>query len=350
MDARPAAAPHGLTITTGELAAILGAELAGPSDLRLDRVDTIEHAGPTTLTFVRDARHAARFLASGAGAALVARAAAQGISPGPSRAVLVVDDPDLALIALLSKIAPPPSRPSGISPHARVDPTARLAESVSLGPGAAVGPGSAIGPNTILHANVTVGAGVTLGTACELHPGVVIQDRCTLADRVVIHPNAVIGADGFGYRPDPAGRGLVKIPHAGNVVIESDVEIGAGTTIDRGKFGPTLIGAGTKIDNLVQIGHNCRIGRACIICGCSALAGSVTLGDGVTLAGGVGIADGRTVGSRATVGARSGLMDDVPPGETWVGYPARPARQSMRLYSALDKLPDLIRAFNRGSE
>ncbi|MBN8646120.1 MAG: UDP-3-O-(3-hydroxymyristoyl)glucosamine N-acyltransferase [Planctomycetes bacterium] len=335
--------------TSEQLAQRLGAELRGPGDVPLSRLDSLEDADALAVSFVREARHAPRWAASRCGAVLVSRRAYQeaaavfddGAAAG--RTVLMVPDADLAMIDLLAELgaslAPPPPTPGPVS----VDPTARIHPGAVLGAFCTVGPGCEVAPGAILHARVSLGASVRIGPGTVLHPGVVVQDRSVIGAGCTLHPGVVIGADGFGYRPAPGGKGILKIPHIGNVVIEDAVEIGANTTIDRAKFGSTRVGAMTKIDNLVQVGHNCRIGRACLICGCCALAGSATLEDGVTLAGGVGVADGRTIGRGATVGGRSGVMDDIPAGETWVGYPARPARQTMRLVATLDQLPDTLR-------
>lgn len=330
--------------TTGQLAELLGAELVGRDDIRVTRLDSLDNGDPSTLAFIRDEKYAAIWARSAAGAAVVSR----GIEPAghdpSSRSLLIVDDADRALIALLEKITPAHVPPApGIHATAAVDPSATIGADVRLGPGVAIGPDSVIGDGTVLHANVVVGAGVTIGRGCDLRAGVVIEDRCLVGDGVTIHPNAVVGADGFGYRPAPGGKGLIKIPHAGAVEVHDGVEIGAGAMIDRGKFGNTVIGAGAKIDNLVQIGHNCRIGRCCIICGSCGIAGSVTIGDGAVLGGGVGVRDNVTIGAGAQIGARSGVMDDIPPGEIWVGYPARPAKETMRIVAATGRLPKLMK-------
>lgn len=338
--------------TTGELAEMLGAQLVGPADLRLHRVDSLEKADRATLAFIRDGKYAALWERSEAGAAIISRGVeAPGHDPS-RRALLVVEDADRALIALLELVTPPHVGPeAGVHCTASIDPSAELGEGVRIGPGVAVGPGSVIGDGTILHANVVIGANVTIGRRCDFRAGVVIEDRCVIGNNVAIHPNAVIGADGFGYRPARNGMGLVKIPHAGAVEVHDDVEIGAGATIDRGKFGNTIIGAGAKIDNLVQIGHNCRIGRACVICGACGIAGSVTIGDGAVLGGGVGVRDNITIGAGAQIGARSGVMDDIPAGEIWVGYPARPAKETMRIVAATGRLPKLMKQLRaRGIE
>ena len=334
--------------TTGELARALAAELIGPDDLRLTRLDTLDRADRATLAFIRDEKYAQRWASSDAGAAIVSR----GITPvghdPQRRALLIVGDADQALITLLETIAPSHVAPEvGVHPSAVIDPTARIGRDARIGPGVVIGPGSSVGEGSILHANAVLGAAVTIGRACDLRAGVVVEDRCRLGDGVIIHPNAVVGADGFGYRPDPEGRGLVKIPHAGHVEIGDGVEIGAGAMIDRGKFGATIIGAGAKIDNLVQIAHNCRVGRSCVICGSCGIAGSVTIGDGALLGGGVGVKDNITIGAGAQIGARSGVMDDIPDGEVWVGYPARPAKETMRIIAAMLRLPKLMKQLRR---
>ncbi|TVQ32870.1 MAG: UDP-3-O-(3-hydroxymyristoyl)glucosamine N-acyltransferase [Phycisphaeraceae bacterium] len=343
---------NAIALTTGEMAERLGAELVGPADLTITRLDSLDRADEATLTFIRDARNASRWSASRAGAAIVTRGVELDATDDEARrALLYVEDADLALIGVLELFAPAHVRPAERHPSAAVDATAHVDPGAFLGPGVAVGPRTRIEAGAALHANVTLGADVVIGAGSDIRAGVVIEDRCVIGRRVIIHPNAVIGADGFGYRPAPkgdnGGPGLLKIPHAGAVEIGDDVEIGSCTTIDRGKFGSTVIGAGTKIDNLVQIGHNCRIGRCCIICGAAGVSGSVTIGDGATLGGGVGIKDNLTIGAGASIGARAALMDDVPPGEAWAGYPAAPIRETMRIVAATRRLPDLLKRLSR---
>jgi UDP-3-O-[3-hydroxymyristoyl] glucosamine N-acyltransferase len=190
-------------------------------------------------------------------------------------------------------------------------------------------------------ASVTIGAAAAVGRGTVLHPGVVMGERCRVGAGCILHGGVIIGADGFGYRPSE--RGPVKVPHIGNVEIGNAVEIGANSCIDRAKFGSTTIGDGTKIDNLVQIAHNCRIGRGCLICGVTGMAGSVTLGDGVIVGGHVGIADNLTIGDRAVIAAKSGVICNVPAGETWWGFPAAPARSAARCYAIHRDLPNLIK-------
>jgi UDP-3-O-[3-hydroxymyristoyl] glucosamine N-acyltransferase len=340
---------QGPSLTTGEIAAFLGADLLGPGDLRLDDFGPLPTAGPTSLSFVRTPAYARQWASSRAGATLVTRevfhapdAAAMQKPPG-GRAVLVVDDADQALILLLEQAQRQPFRPTDVHARSDVDPSAELRDGVTVGAFASVGPDSKIGPGTVVHSGVRIGAGVEIGAQCELFPNVVIYDGCVLGDGVILHSGVIIGADGFGYRPSPDGPGVIKIPHVGNVVIGDAVEIGANSCVDRGKLGATRIGDGTKLDNLVQIGHNCTIGRCCIICGCARLAGSTSVGDGVTFAGGAGVADNLTVGDGATIAAYGGVMHNVPPGETWAGFPAEPHRSWVRRLRMERQLMEIIK-------
>jgi UDP-3-O-[3-hydroxymyristoyl] glucosamine N-acyltransferase len=228
-----------------------------------------------------------------------------------------------------------------------VDPSATVSAEALIGPGCVVGAHAAIDAGAVLIGQCWVGSEARVGQKTVLHPGVRLLDRCRVGSHCIIHANVVIGADGFGFHPSPDGRGLMKVPHVGDVVIDDHVEIGANSCIDRAKFGSTSIGAGTKIDNLVQIGHNTRIGRACIICGQAGLSGSVTVGDGVMIGGGVGIADNLTIGSGAKIGARSGVGGNIAAGESYFGYPAEPASQWRRNYSAYRALGRMLPQLRR---
>ena len=224
-----------------------------------------------------------------------------------------------------------------------------IAESATIGSGVAVGPycvigrDVTIGDGTALHGRVSIMDRCTVGSACELFPGVVLREDSQVGEQTMIHANAVIGSDGFGYTPSADGRQIIKIPHLCGVTIGAYVEIGAGTCIDRGKFSPTTIGDGTKIDNMCQIGHNARIGRGCLIAGQAGLAGSVTIGDGVQLGGNVGVRDNVSIGDGAQIAAYAAVMEDVPAGAAYGGYPAQEIRQALREVAAVRKLPDLIK-------
>jgi UDP-3-O-[3-hydroxymyristoyl] glucosamine N-acyltransferase len=222
---------------------------------------------------------------------------------------------------------------------------AQLAEDVTIGPHVVIGAGARIGAGTRLDAHVVVGEGVEIGTECHLFPGVTLYPGTVLGDRVRVHAGVRLGSDGFGY----VFRGGVheKIPQVGRCIVESDVEIGANTTIDRGSIDDTVIGAGTKIDNLVQIGHNVRVGRLCIVMSQVGIAGSTHVEDGCILAGQAGIGGHVTIGRGARVGGQAGVFGDIPAGETWSGYPARPHREAMRAQAALFKLSPLVRRIQR---
>jgi len=202
-----------------------------------------------------------------------------------------------------------------------------------------------VGAGAVLHAHVTALDDATIGEGSVLWPGVVVRERCVVGRRCVLEPHAVLGADGFGYRADTTGPAprIVKVPHLGHVVLGDEVELGAGTTIDRGKFGATTVGDGTKIDNQCQIGHNCRIGRMVMISGCTAVAGSVDIGDGVLIGGGSRFKDHLTVGAGARIAGASTINDNVPPGARWAGYPAKDARTTFREFAAVRQLPALVK-------
>jgi UDP-3-O-[3-hydroxymyristoyl] glucosamine N-acyltransferase len=334
--------------TTGSLAKVLDAELVGPAHLTVDHLETIERGGAGALTFIRSRAFAAEWAGSRATAALVTRGIDVPGHDATSRALLIVSDADHAMIRMLELFAPAPVHPGpGVHPSAVVHPDAKIDPSASIGPCCVVWGGAQIGADAVLVSGACVGAGAVVGRGTVVHAGVVIGERCIIGAGCILHPGVVVGADGFGYRPAADGRGVVKIPHIGTVEIGDLVEIGANSCIDRAKFGATIIGAGTKIDNLVQIAHNCRIGRACIICGKCALAGSVVLGDGVVLGGNTNVADNLSIGARARVAANGGVMNDIPAGETWLGLPAMPVAEGTRNYATFRNLAELARTVRR---
>lgn len=319
------------SFTSGSLAQRLGAELVGNPQLVVARLEVIERAGPDTLTFVRDKSFANHWASSKSPCALISRKVPTPEFDRASRALLIVDDADLALNAVLDMFATPPEKIApGIHPTSVIDPSATLGAGVHIGPACVIAARAKIGDGTILKAGVYIGEDVSIGRSCLMHAHVSILERCTVGDGCHFFPGVVIGADGFGFRPSPDGRGVVKIPHIGNVEIGAGVEIGANSCVDRAKFGSTILGAGCKLDNLVQIGHGCRIGRSCLFAAGVAMGGSCVIGDGVMVGGQVGFADGRTVGPGARIGAQSGVMDNVPAGESWLGTPAMLAVNTLR--------------------
>jgi UDP-3-O-[3-hydroxymyristoyl] glucosamine N-acyltransferase len=325
---------------------LLGAELVGPATITIDRVDALERGAAGSLTFIRSGKYLKDWSSSKASAAVVSKDVPLGDALTEAseamrepRALLIVPDADLAIVRVLDVFSARPVQPKpGVHPLAFVDASATVSPLACIGPSCTVGAGAVIGDHTTLVANVHVGQHAKIGARCTLHPQVSVLERCCIGNDTVLHSGVVIGADGFGYRPRADGRGLVKIPHIGDVVVGDEVEIGANSCVDRAKFGSTVIGNGTKIDNLVQIGHGCRIGRSCVICGHVGISGSVVVGDGVVIGGKVGIADNIEIGSGVKIAAFSGVMNNVPAGATWMGQPAGPAGEWRRTYATLRKL------------
>lgn len=325
------------------MSAKVSGTLVGDVSVVISGIEQIEIAGSNQLTFIGGKKYIPLWENSKASAALVNEEL--DIMPGPGRALIRVRNADLAMAEVLALFKlPTPSAAPGIHPRAIVDATAVIGDGASIGAGCFVGPNVQIGAGTILYPNVTVLDGTVIGAQCILWSGVVIRDRCRIGNGCILQIGVSIGGDGFGYCPSSDGRSLVKIPHIGSVVLGDGVEIGANSCVDRGKFSATTIGAGTKIDNLVQIGHNCQIGRCCVIAACTGVAGSVTMGDGVMVGGCVAIKDHTTIGRGARIGGGSGVAADVAAGQTVVGYPADDQRQAMRQWAAIRKLPDLIRS------
>lgn len=326
------------SLSAAEIAELAGASLRDGDDgeRRIDSIAALDLAGPRDIAFVGSAKYAGHLAFLRAGICLVtARFAAQV----PARTVaLIAADPYRAFVAVAQRLFPEAMRPSfGVASEdvpagAYVHTTARLEPEVHVEPGAVVGPDAEIGTGTVIAPGVVIGPSVRIGRYCAIGAGASIT-HAMIGDHVTVHAGCRIGQDGFGYIPSPAGH--AKVPQVGRVIIQDRVEIGANTTIDRGGARDTVIGEGTKIDNLVQIGHNVSIGRHCLIVGQCGLSGSVTLEDYVVLGGQVGIADHLTVGEGAQVGAKSGVMHNIPAGERWLGAPAMPARDFMRQVARL---------------
>ena len=320
----------------------IGGTLTGNPAILITGVEQVSEATESQLTFIGQKKYVKLWHQSSASAAIVKESL--DIEPGQERALVSVADPDLALAQVLKMFEPEPPRcEAGIHSTAVVDSTAIIGATAAIGAGCYIGPGVVIGTGTKLYPNVTVLDDTRIGSQTVIWSGTVIRERCSIGNCCIIHPNVTIGSDGFGYRPSPDGRGLVKIPQIGTVEIGDGVEIGAGSCVDRGKFSATSIGDGTKIDNLVQIAHNCRLGRSCVMAGQSGLAGSVTLGDGVMMGGRAIVNDHVTVGAGARIGGNAGVVSDVAPGKTVLGLPADDHRQTLRLWAAQKQLPDLIK-------
>ena len=332
--------------TTEQINQAVNGSLNGSPTIMITGVEQISEATTNQLTFIREKKYIKLWDQSRASAAIVNDSL--DIEPGENRALVRVADADLALASALQLFEPePPKCEPGIHSTAVVDQTAEIGEGATIGAGCYIGPRVVIGVNTKLYPNVTVLDDSSIGSQTIIWSGTVIRERCRIGNYCIIHPNVTIGADGFGYRPSPDGRSLVKIPQIGTVEIGDDVEIGAGSCVDRGKFSATSIGDGTKIDNLVQIAHNCKLGRSCVMAGQSSLAGSVTIGDGVIMGGRAGVKDHVTVGAGAKLGLGAGVISDVAPGKTLLGSPANDYRQTLRLWAAQKQLPDLIKQMKK---
>lgn len=320
-----------------EINEILKGELIGHTTEQIEGPEQVERAKSSHITFIGSSKYVKLWKSSKASAAIVNENLS--IEPGDNRALIKVDNADLAMAKLLELFNPElPEFDIDIHPSAIIDPTVSLGKNCKIGAGCYIGKNVVLGDSVILFANVTIFDDTIIGNNTTVWSGTIIRERSEIGNNCIFHTNVSIGADGFGYRPSSDGRGLVKIPHIGNVIIGNDVEIGASSTVDRGKFSATIIGDGCKIDNLVQIAHNCVLGRSCIMAGSSGLAGSVTLGDGVMIGGGSCIKDHLTLHSGAIVGGGSGVMKDVQAGVSVVGYPAQESREMFKQWIALRKL------------
>jgi len=327
--------------TLREIAEWTGAKIAGEAaaETRVRDVAALDAAGPGDLTFLDNPRYLPQLKISRAVAAFV-QPRYRADTPA-SCVALITAQPYRAMAQAMARLFPSAARPEsgfderGVSAAAHVHPSARLEANVIVDPGAVIGPEAEIGAGTVIGANAVIGPRVRIGRDGAVGPGATIH--CALiGDRVIIHPGVHIGQDGFGFAMGP--RGHLKVPQIGRVVIQDGVEIGAGSTIDRGANRDTIIGEGTKIDNLVQIGHNVVVGRHCVIVSQAGISGSCVIEDFVALGGQAGIAGHLRIGAGAQVGAASGVMNDVPAGQRWFGLPAQPAREHFRAIAALRKL------------
>ena len=333
----------GIVLTADVIATAVGGQLVGDPAARVRGIAPLDRAQTEELSFLSSPKYASLFADSRAGVVLVTPELVE--SPGAARARIVVEKPHDALLSLIPKFYLTPTAEPGIHPTAVIGRGARLATHVTIGPYAVIGDGARIDDEAVIDAHVVVGAGVSVGARSHLYPNVTAYRGAVIGQRVIVHAGARLGSDGFGY-VFRGGR-HDKIPHVGRCIIEDDVEIGANTTIDRGSIDDTVIGAGTKIDNLVHIAHNCRIGRLCLIMAQVGIAGSVRVEDGCIIAGQVGVSGHHTIGQGATLAAQAGVFGDIPAGETWSGYPARPHKEALRAQATLFRLAPLMRQLEK---
>ena len=336
-----------MVATVEQLAALVRGRLVGDGSVSIRSARPVAEAGPGDITFIESERYAKLLRSSPASAAIVGPHFNHNRpSIKDDLAVIEVDDPISAFVAVRNHLSgEQPPRWTGIHPQACVAATARMGTNVAVYPFVFVGENAEIGDGTTLFPGVVIGEGCRIGQECTIHPNAVLYPDVVLNDRVEIHAGTVLGGDGFGYR-QVSGR-HVKIPHTGGLEVGSDVEIGANCAIDRATFEATRIGEGTKIDNLVMIGHNNQIGRHNLLCGQVGIAGSCTTGDNVVMAGQAGIKDKTQIGDGVIVGAQAGVHRNIPSGQQVLGSPAIPVREQRRIFQMIARLPEMHRQFRQ---
>lgn len=331
------------TITAAAIADLVAGELEGDGQTVVSGVAPLDRAEPHHLSILANAKYVPMLAASRAGVVLIDPQFRD--APGNPRARILVSQPLEKLLAVLPKLYAEHKPAPGVAPSARIGRNVSLGERVTIGEHVVLEPGVRLGDGVVIGAGCVVGAGSTIGASSRLWPGVTVYPGANIGARVTLHSGARIGCDGFGYVFRNGAHN--KIPHVGGCIIGDDVEIGANTTVDRGSIDDTVIGAGTKIDNLVQIAHNVRIGERCLIIAQVGIAGSAVIEDNCIIAGQAGLGGHITIGKGARIAGQAGVFGDVPPGESWSGYPARPHRESLRATGALFKLAGMMRRLEK---
>ena len=325
-----------MSFTAAEIANHVGGSVIGDAKLVLRGFAPADRAKAGDLTFAENENYFARAEQSAASAILI-----DGAFVSPRKTVIRVPNARVAFAKVLPLFFPEPTFAAAVHSTALIASSAQIDPTAHIGPYCVISENVRIGPRCVLQAGNYIGPNCRLGEDVCLFANVVLYPGIEIGNRVRVHSSTVIGADGFGYVLD--GGSHRKVPQIGNVIIRDDVEIGANVTIDRGALGPTIIGKGSKIDNLVQIGHNVNMGEHCLVVSQSGIAGSTKLGNYVILGGQVGVAGHLKIGNRVSIAGQSGVMHDIADGETWFGYPAQPDRQTKRQIIALQQLPELIR-------
>ncbi|MEQ1638097.1 MAG: UDP-3-O-(3-hydroxymyristoyl)glucosamine N-acyltransferase [Methylococcales bacterium] len=330
-----------MSLTIQELASVCDAiTIQGNAQTVITGVADIKGADSQQLTVLSDTRYA-QYLPNCQAAACIVKENVLPESIPQTLTLLVCSDPEISFIKAVNALHPTQKYPAFIAPQTAIAESVQLSNSVYIAAFVTIGENSVIGEDSVILSGVSIGNNVKIGRNCCLHPQVVIYDHTEIGDNVTIHAGSVIGADGFGYKNRKEQH--IKVPHVGNVIIHDNVEIGANSCIDRGAFGSTVIGAGTKIDNIVQIGHNNILGKNVIVCGQTGISGSCTIEDSAILAGSTGIADHITVGHHAVIMARSGISHDVKPCTQVWGSPAKERKTAWKELAALSKLPELLK-------
>ena len=325
-----------------ELADRIGGRISGDPDIEITGVSGINEAKHGDITFIVDKKNL-RYALTSSASAVIAKEELSELSgreqPGPV-SMLIVDNPHFAFARALEIFYAVPAGPSGISDRAVISDNVTMGDDITVHPFAFIGSNTVLGSGTTISHGVFIGENVSIGKGSFIHPNVTIRENVKIGSNVIIHSGTVIGSDGFGYVMEKGAH--YKIPQVGGVIIEDDVEIGANAAIDRATLGNTVIGCGTKIDNLVQVAHNVKIGRKCIIAGQVGISGSVEISDGVVLAGQVGVRDHMKIGKQAIISAQSGVVTDIPEGQIYSGTPAIPHKTWLKAQSIYSKLPEYI--------
>ena len=332
-------AETGRSLSAGEIAALTGGQLVGAADVRVSRLAPLDRAEPGDLSFLATARYLPYFQHSKAAVVLTKPEFAD--APGPATRI-VVPNPHGALLALMPVLYPEPPWSAGVHATAVVGAGTQWDDPVEIGAYVVLGRDVRLGRNVRIGASCVVGDGVEIGDDTQLFPHVVCYPGTTVGRRVLLHAGVRLGSDGFGYVRGEHGEPHRKIPHVGRCIVEDDVEIGANSTVDRGSVDDTVIGTGTKIDNLVQVGHNVRLGARCLVMAGAGIGGSTVIGDDVILAGQAGVIDHMVIGKGARVGAKAGVFGEVDAGSVVSGVPARAHREAMRAQAAMYRLARIV--------
>lgn len=330
-------------ITAAAIAEQVGGELLGEGNIVVRGIAPLDRAGPDEVSLLAHARYAHWYSLTRAGVVLVSPELVD--MPGTPGARIVVPNPTQSMQVLLRHFHRGERRPIGIHPTAVIAESARIGVDVTIEAYAVIGEDVVIGDRGWIGAHAVVGDGTTMGSDVRLYASATVYPHVEMGDRVILHSGARVGRDGFGFRPSPTGP--VRVPHVGRCVLESDVEVGANSCIDRGSIDDTIIGAFTKLDSLVHVAHNVRVGKGCFMAMGVGIAGSSRIGDGVQFGGQSGVGNHTIIGNGASIAARAGVISDVPAKQTYSGFPARPHREQLRSWAALARLADIIKPLER---